>query len=166
MARTATTTPAPAGANTPARRRFLTGAIAALTGAGFSAVVLSPDPTWGNPPEGRAGTALTNPDAELIRLCSEDVAGSARFDAITAEWAEVMEEPPEVQAEVRLLVDQGHALREAIAGLPAHTLAGVRAKAASIRGHWGPDAPGMDAWVADSMVDDLLRLLPVGSDAA
>ena len=57
-------------ARTPtSRRRLLTGAAAALTGAGFAGLVLSPDPTWGN---------QSNPDAALLALC-------ARFHALHAE---------------------------------------------------------------------------------
>ncbi len=78
MARTATTTPAPAGANAPSRRYFLTGAAAALTGAGFAAVVLSPDPTWSTP------VLEAKPDAELVHLGVELEAAWRQEDAA---WA-------------------------------------------------------------------------------
>ena len=78
MATHTPTTPAPAGANAPSRRQLLgSGALAALTGAGFAAVVLSPDPVWGEA-ERRAGTTFQTPDAALLALC-------ARFHALHAE---------------------------------------------------------------------------------
>ena len=64
MANQTPTTP-PEGVNAPSRRRLLSGAAAAVTGAGFAGVVLSPDLTWGEA-ELPAGGKLPSTDAALL----------------------------------------------------------------------------------------------------
>ena len=51
---------------TSTRRRLLTGAAAAVTGAGLAAVYLSPDPDWSSDTD---AVVLPSADAALLALC-------------------------------------------------------------------------------------------------
>ncbi len=176
MARKATTTPASAGVNAPAhlaavrrapaasggdapqrravRRRFLleAGATLALS-LGATAAVLAPDPTWGAP--------AADPDAELIRLCQAAVDNSLQFLSLSQDTADLrLPRPANVERKFAKLVERTWEARETISAIPAHTLAGARAKAAALRADWIPGTVGRDMAIADSLLDDLLRLLP------
>lgn len=101
-------------ARTPtSRRRLLSGAAAALTGAGFAAAVLSPDPVWGEPVQ------VVGPDDELIAACGEYVTAVNAYNAPNER-----EDPAndEMWAEMKDLEDW-------IEETPSRTLAGLAAKA-------------------------------------
>ena len=113
----------------------------------------------------RGAAKLPNPDAELIALCRFDTARSARFDALWADYMDVVRPPAWVRAESDALVTAGHAAENDIANLPAQTMTGLRAKAEALKGHWGDD-PGINSeYLAHSLLDDVLRLLPAGGGA-
>ena len=77
------------------------------------------------------GTAVAanaaQPDAELIRLCAIVVDGHAEMARYTEQYD--MDEPPHVQARIRVLVDEGHRTSEQIADMRAATMEGTKAKA-------------------------------------
>lgn len=107
-------------ARTPtSRRRLLSGAAAALTGAGFAGVVLSPDPTWGNPAEPTGAGYILNPDAALIAACDAYIRA---MDAYNRHGGDVdCEDDP--------LWHALQAAEERAADIPAETMAGLAAKA-------------------------------------
>ncbi len=136
----------------PSRRRLLGGlALGAVTTMAPVAAVLSPDPVWGAPAA----------DAELIALCRAETANCRRFIALSEETAHLrFPQPKPVRDEFATLVDRTWRAREAISAIPAHSLAGVRAKAEALRADWTPGLHGDELAIADSLLDDLLRLLP------
>ena len=67
-----------------------------------------------------------NPDAELIRLVAQVMATS---EAFAEALPDVVEIPPEADAELRRLIDLEHAYAGQAVALPALTPAGRRAKA-------------------------------------
>ncbi len=109
----------------------------------------------------------SSPDAELIRLCAAETENSQRFLALSEETADLVgPQPLEVAREYRLLVNRTNEARDVISAMPAATLAGVRAKAEAYRADWFDPVYGDDEdAIAQSLIDDLLRLLPAGGAA-
>lgn len=107
------------------------------------------------------------PDAKLIRLCAAETANSQRFMALSEKTADLRgPQPLEVQRAYRLIVDRTNKAREVISAMPAATLAGVRAKAEAYRTGWPfPDYGSDQDAIAQSLIDDVLRLLPEGGGA-
>ena len=68
MATPTPATPVVRAVNASSRRRFLSGTAAALTGAGFAAVVLSPDPDWSSTKP--SGAAYMPGDAHRLAFCA------------------------------------------------------------------------------------------------
>lgn len=114
-----------------------------------------------------AKAAPVSLDAKLIRLCAAETANSQRFMALSAKTADLHgPQPPEVQQAYRLIVDWTNRAREIISAMPADTLAGVRAKAEAYRTGWPfPDYGSDQDAIAQSLIDDVLRLLPAGGAA-
>jgi hypothetical protein len=98
-----------------------------------------------------AAAPAVNPDAELIRLCGVILAGNAELNRYTVLYGG--NEPPEVKARARALVDDGHKLSTQIAEIRASTPEGLEAKAKALMGQLLPDADG------DPMFDNTAEML-------
>ena len=71
-----------------------------------------------------------NPDAELVHLVEQ---AKATWQALSEAIPDVVDIPPETDAELRRLVELAHAYAERAIALPALTPAGLRAKAELVR---------------------------------
>lgn len=71
-----------------------------------------------------------NPDAELIHLVEQT---KATWQALSDAIPDVVDIPPEADAELRRLVELAHTYAERAIVLPALTPAGLRAKAELVR---------------------------------
>lgn len=92
------------------------------------------------------------------------MANDAEFAALNARWCEAVREPPEVKAQFKRVVAARRVYRDEIAGLPAATIPGARAKLEAAMSFWDGYVP-TEAVVAASAMADLLRLLPSGAQA-
>ena len=97
-----------------------------------------------------------NPDAELICLVAQAM---ATWEAFSAALPDVVDIPPEADAELRRLVKLAHAYAERAVVLPALTPAGRRAKAELVRLLHGLDlafaAECIEQRALASLCDDL-----------
>ncbi len=147
MAKIASSTPGPRAVNAPAhltadrrapaspggdapprrapRRRFLleAGATIALS-LGATAAVLAPDPTWATP-------AAAEPDAELLAACAEFDRLDRSHGAIV-NAAKTSAEEEEADRLVSAMEERWQAALDAVCSLRATTVAGHRARAASL----------------------------------
>lgn len=128
------TTPTP----THGRRHLLAAAPAALvlTGAGIGTA---------------AAARASQPDAELIALCTIVVNGHAEMDGYSDQYDG--NDPPHIDARIRVLVDEGHRISEQVADMRAATLEGAKAKARAMLGYMGKTWEGDPLW---SSHDELL----------
>lgn len=107
------------------------------------------------------GNAAPGPDAELIGICATIVANRAEMDRYSDEFDS--NEPPSINARVRVLVDEGHRLSEQVAEMRATTLDGTKAKAVAMLTYMGDTSDGDLLWsshnelLAWSIARDLLR---------
>ena len=90
------------------------------------------------------GAVQAIPDAELIRLCAIVADGHAEMDRYTDQYD--MDEPPHVEARIRVLVDEGHRVSEQVADMRAATLEGTKAKARAMMSYMGKTFDGDLLW--------------------
>ena len=101
-------------------------------------------------------------DAELLALVDRLMANDAEFAALTAPYHEDTRlEPADVSAKIRRNVRSGHQISDEISEMPAHTLAGYRAKARAYltkidRDFEGELDPDSEEAIAVSLCHDLL----------
>lgn len=97
-----------------------------------------------------------NPDAELIHLVEQ---AKTTWQALSEAIPDVVDIPPEADAELRRLVKLAHAYAERAVALPALTPAGRRAKAELVRRLHGLDlalaAECIEQRALASLCDDL-----------
>ena len=95
-----------------------------------------------------AKVSALSPDAELIRLCTDEIAMNREYLAIIHRGFDLAWDDPGIEAvdeAARVLVSPMQALRERIAALPARTLKGIEAKARVARCWLLNDADSDDA---------------------
>ena len=100
-------------------------------------------------------------DAELIRLCAIVVDGHAEMDR----YSDLYDgnDPPHVQARIRVLVDEGHRISQQVADMRAATLESTKAKARAMLTYMGETSDGDLLWtnhdelLAWSIARDLLE---------
>ena len=135
------------------RRRFLAEAGATIAASlGVTAVMLSRDPSWGNPVECHGG--VTHLDATLLAACAEVIALQDRIDAL---WAERAGDEDAIDAAVAPIEAEQEEPLERVCALRATTLAGHQARVRALLA-WDKDPPTADdgCW-NDAMVGALLR---------
>ena len=169
MAKLASSTSATAGVNAPSQRQLLgSGALAALTGAGFAAVVLSPDPVWGEA-ERRAGATLPDADAALLQL-GLDLTAAWRAEGALWQAVGAASEADEdrLWEQASALSKRTEELVDRIRDISATTLPGVLVKVRAL--HWcrsgndieeddiDPDGVTTDMALVTSLVRDLGRM--------
>ncbi len=102
-------------------------------------------------------TSGHNPDAELIHLVEQ---ARATWQALSEAIPDVVDIPPETDAELRQLVRLAHAYAEQAVALPALTPAGLRAKAELVRLLHGADLAAVASCIEQralaSLCDDLI----------
>ncbi len=121
---------------TTSRRRLLSAAAPATLALSGAAV---------------AASAVPNLDAELIALCAVIVDGHAEMDRYTVQYD--CNDPPHIEARIRVLVDEGHCLSQQVADMPAATMDGIKAKARAMQCYQGETSDGDLLW---SNHDELL----------